>query len=114
MIRLQTLQIIKTNRKVGSSRIVGDHYAVMTDLHKFRQQTTHVKDVIHNEGRPFTPKLPNKIAPTVGVNGDQATLEEESVEKITDILRCEDRQPPGLLKDDSPQQSSDLSEHPPV
>ncbi len=39
----QTLRIVKTNREVGSSRIVGDLYAIMTDLHKVKQQATHLR-----------------------------------------------------------------------
>lgn len=101
----QTLRIIKTNREVGVFRIVGYVYAVMTDLHKGQQQATHSRYIFRNEGHCFRPS-------SASLSCDQATLKEESVEKITNIPRCEGREPPGLLKDDSPQQSSDLPEHP--
>lgn len=97
----QTLRIIKTKREVGVSRIVG--YL----LHKGQQQATHLRLIIRNEGHCFRPS-------TVGITCDQAILKEESGEKITNIPRCEDREPPGLLKDDSLQQRCELPEHPSV
>lgn len=103
----QTLRIMKTNREVGVSRIVGYLHAVMTDLHKGQQQATHSRLIIRNEGHCFRPS-------TVGIICDQATLKEESGEKITNIPRCEDREPPGLHKDDSLQQWCELPEHPSV
>lgn len=87
------MRIVKTNREVGASRILGDHYAIMTNLHKVQQQANHLRDVSHNEGHYFTPKL--------RIRCDQATLDEESIENVTDIPRREDREPPGLLKGDS-------------
>lgn len=60
-----------------------------------------------------------KVGPeVVGVQDDSiklsAILEEKSVKKIINIPRREDRGPPGLLEHDSPRQSFNLPEHPPI
>lgn len=124
------MRIVKTNREVGTSRILGDLFVIITDLQKAQQKATYMRNVICNQNHSFAPNLPDKIVPTVDISGNQgwaevlgvqddltklsAPLEEENVEKIIDISRRENEEPPGRLEHDSPQQSSDFPEHSPV
>ena len=105
-------------------------YPFKTDLQKAPQKASRLRNVNYNQRPSFMPNSLRKIAPTVDISGDQgwdkvlavqndstklsAPLKSESVEKIIDIPRREDREPPGLQEHDSSQYSSDLPEHPPV
>ena len=101
----------------------------MTDLHKVQQEAAHLRGIIRNDDYAFARGLPDGVAPTVDISGDQdwakelgakddstklsATLEGENVGKRTEIPHRADQKLPSLLKNDSPQQSSDLPKHPP-